>query len=125
MEDQLPMETNLEIDPNKFVEYNQMNFNPYFHLSVQIMKCQNAMDKDDLKLGFAKFRNNVEVLETLAKGTRIVGKSFDETVKEFVESSEYKLLAPETQSIRLSHKKFFLILEAFQKATKLVGALKM
>jgi len=107
------------IDEIDELDGQDVKINPDFYVHNAIIKAQQALAKDDIKVGFLQFRVIVENIESLCRAANLITENYSQQLTEFKTSIDYiEEKNEDIKAIRLANKKFELIMkEIFQNKT--------
>lgn len=113
----------LDIDE---VKGTDIKINPDYYIHNALIKAQQALTKDNMKEGFIQYRVFIEHIETLCRASKMLPGDFDERIKSFLSSKEYKdvQINELTKGVRLADFKLGLMMEAVFKRKTLTDPLK-
>ena len=116
----LPSE-NYEDSVKDNVDYNlkDTTINPEYYLNTAILKALDCLTKDDFKNGIFQYRILVEFIEGLCRSTKKLTDKYDEDIKKFTDSKDYKGTSEQLKHARLANKKLELIMSEINKSGKL------
>lgn len=66
------------------VDGADIKITPDFYIHKAILKAQECLSKDDIKQGYAQYRQFIEHIETLTKASNMTPTDFDNKVTEFI-----------------------------------------
>jgi hypothetical protein len=119
-----------EVIDNEEIANTDVKINPDFYIHFAIVKCQNALAKNDVKTGedFKMSLNfffvSVENLESICKACNRVGSDYDNEVKKF--EDDFKSEKDELiKRFKIANSKFNLILVKVFSMTTMKAALKL
>lgn len=100
-----------EIEEIKDFVGTDIKINPSFYIHLGIIKAQEALNDPDIKTGIFKFRFFVENIEVLAKAAEMIPTNYEENIKAYRSSEEYKTQATEYEKhFKLANYKLQLLL---------------
>jgi hypothetical protein len=101
-------------------------FNPDVHIFNAIHAAQRALTKDNIAEGFIQYRVIIEHLEVLARPAKLLPDDYDEEIKKFKDSDEYKQEDKDmARSVKLASKKLGLIMKSVFERKPITEALKL
>lgn len=87
-----------------------VKINPDYYIHNAILKAQNALNKEDVKIGFLQFRMLVEHIEVLCTAAKMIPSGYDDDLKTFRDSDDYKGDDKSVLEVRLANKKLELLM---------------
>jgi len=94
------------------VEDTNIKINPDFYIHNAILKAQQALLNPDFKEAHLRYSLFIEHIEMLSRAAKKIDKKYDEYIKAYMESDEYKT-TPESiiKQSKLANKKLAIIME--------------
>jgi len=114
------------VDDSVIGSFEEINIKPDFYIHKVLLKCQEALAKDDARTGFLQFSLLVNHLECLCNAGKMLKvervneddteDTYEEKIKKFKQKEDYKSESDSiTQKVLLANYKLELILtEIFQ-----------
>ena len=88
-----------------------IKINPDYYIHTALLKAQAALMNDNMKEGFVQYRQFIEHIEVLCDAANMLPKEYDEKIKEFKNSKNYRAVdGVRIKSIKLADKKLNLIM---------------
>lgn len=87
-----------------------ININPSYYIHNAILKAQQALGDEDIKTAIVKFRFYCENIEILAKAGEMLPDDYEEKIKAFMSTEEYKKEEDLVRHFKLSNYKMQLLL---------------
>lgn len=107
------------------IDGNDIKLNPEYYIHKTLLKMQDALVKDNLKEGMVMYRLLAEHAEVLCRGWAMLDDEYDDELKKFKDSKEYKGVDGDlAKGVKLSDKKVELILARVSSSSPLLGHLK-
>lgn len=102
-----------------------IKINPSYYIHFAIINAQQALKDDNIQRGFLKFRVYIEHAEILAKASGMLAEDYEEQIKAFTDSEEYKAADINIQNIKLANHKCYIILKEFFASRAIIDSLKL
>lgn len=103
-----------------------LKINPDYYIHKAIVKAQDCFDGVGLKEGMAKFRIFINQLEIISKACGNVHKDYNDKVRHYVESEDFKRITDEEyKGFKIAEYKFKLIMEDITKNRGIVDSLSI
>lgn len=88
----------------------EIKINPDYYIHWGIIKAQSALSNPNVNEAFIQYRMFVEHIEVIARAAKYLSEEYENKLKEFLDSEEYKKLEKNIQQAQLANKKLGLIL---------------
>ena len=98
-----------------------LKINPDYYIHYALMSCQNALKNTDIRLLVIQYRHSVEHLEKLVKAAGMLPNDYQQLIK----LDERKEESDETRMMKLSQKKFEVIVEQIFSRKTITQAMKV
>ena len=87
-----------------------ININPAYYIHNAIIKAQQALADPDIKTAIFKFRFYTENIEILSKAGEMIPEGYEDKIKEYKSTEEYKKEDDLVKHFKLSNYKMQLLL---------------
>jgi len=89
----------------------EIKINPDYYIHTALLKAQAAIVDEDMAAGLSRFRMVVEHIEILARAAKMLPTDYDENIKTYLESEEFKEKDVDLKSgFKIANKKLGLMM---------------
>lgn len=107
------------------VQNTEIKINPSFYIHLCLINAGEALKTTNLSEAFVHYRLHIERAVRLAKAANLLGEDYEEDVKKFKDSEEYKGEEEnQYKSMRLAEHKELLVSEALFNSVPLTDPIK-
>lgn len=93
------------------VEGVDIKINPDYYIHKAILKAQDCLSKDDIKQGYAQYRQFIEMIEVLTESANMLPENYKEEVDKFINTENAIEQDNLTKSIKIANYKLKLIMK--------------
>lgn len=101
----------------------EITINPNFYIHSALVLAQRALMSENLIDGMSKYIHLINNAEVLARSARIISDDYDEAIKAFKDSDDYKNVPESIKNNKLANKKLGLITSALFDSGKVTEKL--